>query len=54
MIFPYEKANPNAAHRQQTGWSTQAVAVPEKIYRYVCLCEFLFALIYAYKSLRAI
>lgn len=54
MIFPYEKADPNAACRQQNGWSMQAMAVPEKIYGYVCLCEFLFTLIHAHKSLRAI
>lgn len=54
MIFPYEKADPNAACRQQNGWSMQAVAVPEKIYGYVCLGEFLFTLIHGHKSLRAI
>lgn len=48
------KADPNAASRQQNGWSMQAVAVPEKIYGYVCLCELLFTLIHAHKSLRAI
>lgn len=54
MIFPYEKADPNAACRQQNGWRVQAVAVPEKIYGYVCLGEFLLTLIHAHKSLRAI
>lgn len=47
-----KKADPNAACRQN-GWGMQAVAVPEKIYGYVCLYEFLFTLIHAHKSLRA-
>jgi len=54
MIFPYEKGNPNAARRQQNGRSMQAVAVSEKMYGYVCLCELLFALIHTHKRLRAI
>lgn len=36
-----KKADPNAACRQQKGWSMLEVAVPEKIYGYLCLCEFL-------------
>lgn len=54
MILPYEKTNSNVAPRQQNVWSMLAVAMPEKIYGCVYLCEFLFALIHAHKSLCAI
>lgn len=32
---------------QSSEW--MAEAVPEKVYKYVCLCEFLLALIHAHK-----